>query len=224
MTDKIAQVTSLLLLIRGEFKRSHRIWGSHLAHLGQQSHLARNEARRFARGWAPCSHRELRQPIFPGTMRSPVIGSSGLEHPGQTQSFSRGYPRRDLGRNKEPVSNHFSDKSANVCKRSAANGSAKKTSPPQNSSFLSCRGGWSRWCTPLECQGEECCCLYLESLQHFNRLLICWPFISVPIFYLVGNFLGPVLKPCSTSLFVGGVFGLFPLYFVLETINSRRVS
>lgn len=88
MTDKIAQVTSLLLLIRGEFKRSHRIWGSHLAHLGQQSHLARNEARRFARGWAPCSHRELRQPIFPGTMRSPVIRSSGLEHLGQTQSFS----------------------------------------------------------------------------------------------------------------------------------------
>lgn len=155
---------------------------------------------------------------FPGNHEISGYRSSGLEHPGQTQSFSRGYPRRDLGRNKEPVSNHFSDKSANVCKRSAANGSAKKTSPPQNSSFLSCRGGWSRWCIPLECQGEECCCLSLESLQHFNRLLICWPFISVPIFYLIGNFLGPVLKPCSTSLFVGGVFGLFSFYFVLETI------
>lgn len=51
MTDKIVQVTSLLFLIRGEFKRSHRIWGSHLAHLHQQSYLGRSRGeRRFARG------------------------------------------------------------------------------------------------------------------------------------------------------------------------------
>lgn len=108
MTDKIVQVTSLLFLIRGEFKRSHRIWGSHLAHLHQQSYLGRSRGeRRFARGVGTLLP-QLGSP-FPGDHE--VSGCterrSGAPRT-QTQSFSWYYYRGDLGRNNEPVSNRFS--------------------------------------------------------------------------------------------------------------------
>ena len=123
-----------------------------------------------ARGDSPgggCPAPTVAAVTFSGTMRFQVIQSVSLEHPRQPQSFSWRYYRRDLGKNKEPASNHFSDMSANICKRSAVNCRVEKKSPPQNSSFLLWRGGWSRWCTPLECRGEECWCLSLESLQRF---------------------------------------------------------
>lgn len=132
MTDKIVQVTSLLFLIRGEFKRSHRIWGSHLARSSLSAITPGQEQRREEirpGGLASCSH-SCGSPFLGdhevSSCTERVVQSASLEHPGQPQSFSWSYYRGDLGRNKEPVSNHFSDMSANICKRSAVNGRVER--------------------------------------------------------------------------------------------------
>lgn len=161
MTDKIVQVTSLLLLIRGEFKRKPQNLG--LPSCSSRSAITPGRGR-GKRGDSPWGGRPAptatgqRQPPFPGTGRS----GAGLEHPGRTWRGTK---------NRSPVISLTSQQIYVKGQPSREDVSTPKLLLPP---LAGAAGGWSRWGAPFECR-EECGCLSLESLQHFNRPLICCP-------------------------------------------------